>query len=281
MKKLFSLSKPTAVLGLALILFCFFSNSNAISDSNIEGANTPTLYSANIKTDNELLELVQLMNLSCPTSMGDFGEIVSITHTNGCVSFKAVVNKTYTFVIDAINNNKQSIKHSAKQSFSYMNSPIIKKLFQLMIAEGYGLEVIYVEKDTQKTAKMNLSTNDLKDILNADKEYSPQEFLKEQVRVTNAQFPIKLEGGITGTQVTYSNNEFVFYYDMDETVNSVELLQRNTLNIKKNLINALKTEPSSQLLIKALKDAGATMVYKYTGDKTGKSCTIKINSSEL
>ena len=150
-----------------------------------------------------------------------------------------------------------------------------------MIAEGYGLEVIYVEKDTQKTAKMNLSTNDLADILNADKEYSPQEFLREQVRVTNAQFPIKLEGGITGTQVTYSNNEFVFYYEMDETVNSVELLQRNTLNIKKNLINALKTEPSSQLLIKALKDAGATMVYKYTGDKTGKSCTIKINSSEL
>jgi hypothetical protein len=35
------------------------------------------------------------------------------------------------------------------------------------------------------------------------------------------------------------------------------------------------------LLIKALKDAGATLVYKYTGEKTGKSCTIKINSSEL
>jgi hypothetical protein len=282
MKKFSSLAKLTAVLGLGFILFCSFSNPNAISDSKFEGANTPTEYSGNIETSSELLlEIIKLMDQSCPMSMGEFGEIVSVKYIDGRVSFKSVVNKKYSFIIDAFNNNKQSMVHSVKQSFSYMNDPTVKSLFQIMKAEGCGLEVIYVEKGTQKTAKVILSTNDLADILNADKEYSPQGFLKEQSKVSNAQCPIKLEGGVTGTQVTYSNNEFVYYYKVDETVNSVEILQKNILNIRKNIINALKTEPSSQLLIQALKDAGATLVYKYTGDKTGKSCTIKINSSEL
>jgi hypothetical protein len=274
MKKFSSLSKLTAVLGLGFILFCSCGNSNVTTGGE---ANDTTI---NVGSDGELLEAIKAMDESCPMSLGDVGEINSIKYIDGCVSFKYVFNENYVD-IDAFNENQQLIKHNVKQSFSYMDNEDLYKLFQLMQEEGCDFEINYVGKDSKKTAQVKLSADDIADILNADKEYNPKKILENEINIFNAQCPMAVENGISATHATYDDNEFVYYYKADEDIISIEALQEKSLEVKREIINTLTSNSGAEMLIKSLKDADATLIYKYIGDTTGETCTIRIYNSEL
>jgi hypothetical protein len=128
---------------------------------------------------------------------------------------------------------------------------------------------------------VKLSADDIADILNADKEYNPKKILENEINIFNAQCPMAVENGISATHATYDDNEFVYYYKADEDIISIEALQEKSLEVKREIINTLTSNSGAEMLIKSLKDADATLIYKYIGDTTGETCTIRIYNSEL
>lgn len=94
---------------------------------------------------------------------------------------------------------------------------------------------------------------------------------------------MEAENGITVTNLTMSGDYMVYTYECDEDVVSMDALSRNKKFLRDNIIEELSTtDDEDQLeLNENLKKIGGGYIYKYVGDTSGETCTIKIEADEL
>ena len=267
MKKLFLLSPISLVFALVMLVSC--NNSAPKSD----GAEDTGL-------DIEISELVDEINANCPKIQSESLEMVGAELTDAGVTINFNINDAYAN-IDAFNENKQIIKNSMKQTFAALDDESINLMFKLLEQEEKELKIVFTGMSSKKSTSIELSAEDISDLVNSDEEYNPHKLLEEQVQIINAQCPQNLEEGLTMTHATYENDNFVYYYDADEDLLSLEKIQQNYMTIKSNIIDELNSCIETERLIKTLKDADATLIYKYIGNTSKETCTIKIYHSEL
>lgn len=107
-------------------------------------------------------------------------------------------------------------------------------------------------------------------------------FLKSMITETNNAFPQKIEEGVIMTRI-YLDGDYVMYQaECDEDILDMDLLEMNKSNMKSNIKENLNTsDPEIKMFKNACTKAGKGIGYKYVGDTSGQSVTIKFSCNEL
>lgn len=115
---------------------------------------------------------------------------------------------------------------------------------------------------------------------------SPEEknlrLLKADIKESNKSYPMEVEEGLTAKKI-YMDGDYVMYYiECDEDVVDMDVLSQNKSKlrrvIKKNLNNA---DDEVKMFKRMCKKANKGIGYKYVGDTSEKTFTIRFSSSEL
>lgn len=107
-------------------------------------------------------------------------------------------------------------------------------------------------------------------------------YLRHMIYETNKTFPQKLEAGITLTKMYMDGNYVMYLAECDEDILDMELLSQNRVNMKQSIKAAMDTsDPEIKMFIKNVIKANKGFGYKYVGDTSGLSVTVKFSRSEL
>lgn len=110
-----------------------------------------------------------------------------------------------------------------------------------------------------------------------DEKSAARAFLKAEAEAGNAL--------LEGTQIDaatycdgcqFKNDDFHYYYIIDEDILSISTMKANKDNIKEVQRTALENIPQSRMLIENLKKLDGKIVYHYTGTITDESLKIEI-----
>ncbi|MDE5849808.1 MAG: serine/threonine protein kinase [Muribaculaceae bacterium] len=108
-------------------------------------------------------------------------------------------------------------------------------------------------------------------------------FLKSVIVEANKQFPQKADEGLTITKVFLEGDYIVYIAECDEDVLDMDLLEENKREIKDVIKENLSSSADSdvRMLRNTCIKANKGIAYKYVGDTSGKSFTVRIPVSEL
>ena len=235
--------------------------------------------------ESKLKTIVETANSDCPVSMGNMGEVTSIEYVDGNVVYNLSVNESI-IDIDALNENPKLMK---KGVLAMLNSSDAdndtKELVKALEEADAGLIFRYHGSKSGKTASVSLSRNDITDMkVSADngESSSPLEALEAEVEITNAQCPTDIGDGLQIAAVAISGDYVVYTITVDENDISIAALAENKAEVKKAIKEELdKDDDDMQTFIELCKKCGKGVAYRYTGDTSGKTLTVKISASEL
>ena len=134
--------------------------------------------------DVKLKVAIESANKQCPVEMGEFGKITSIVYDGQ--------NVVYTFNVDEVYTNIKTLKEhpeNLKSSMAIMfQNPTkdVKALLDLVIKCNAGLKMIYIGKDSGDKVECELTTEELKEILNTDISSSQSDLTKLETQIEMA-----------------------------------------------------------------------------------------------
>lgn len=232
-------------------------------------------------TNSKLKTMVDDANKDCPLSMGEMGEVSSITLEGENVVFSYSIDEQYVD-IDALSENGETIKSSIISALSQSS----KEMFVEMDKENAGLVLNLVGKTSKKTCTLKISPEECKSILksiNDGTSDTPIETLKKQIEATNVQLPMTIEEGLVLYEMTLEGDYAVYNYNVDESMYDINTMEQNKEQTKAE-IKAMLTSGSDMALekfVKSCKNANKGIAYKYIGSNSGKSYQINFPISEL
>lgn len=230
--------------------------------------------------ESKLQKIVEASNMECPMSMGTLGEVTSIELEDGNVVFNYSVNENIVN-IDFLNENPDLIKQNAAMMFKNQSGEM-RKMFEAIEEGNAGLIMRYKGRTSGKVASISLSRKDIEDIDGSDDEKDPVAILEGQVEITNAQYPMQIADGMSITHVAIENDYVVYNVVCDEEIYSIDVFNANKSQVKEEILNSFyENDPSIALFVKFCREADKGIAYKYIGDDSGNTCTIKISVSEL
>ncbi len=116
----------------------------------------------------------------------------------------------------------------------------------------------------------------------AETSQTPYQLLKAEIDAANAMCPLEAGLGMTLTQIKLDTEFVAYYYDVDESINSIDFLRENREQTKKtSLYNLLSPDPNLQAFVELCVNADIGVKYIYTGETSNKKCTITIEYYEL
>lgn len=232
--------------------------------------------------DVKLKVAIESANKQCPVEMGEFGKITSIVYDGQ--------NVVYTFNVDEVYTNIKTLKEhpeNLKSSMAIMfQNPTkdVKALLDLVIKCNAGLKMIYIGKDSGDKVECELTTEELKEILNTDISSSQSDLtkLETQIEMANLQFPLKASEEITIEKMLLSNESVIYLCRVDEDAYDINLIKENHDAVKQGIIEELssKSQPT-QLFIKYCTNCNRNIVYRYIGNQSDTQYDVIVTVPEL
>lgn len=105
--------------------------------------------------------------------------------------------------------------------------------------------------------------------------------LQVQVELANKEFPMEIADGLTVDNLTIEGDYVVYNITVDEDVCDIGSLNRNKQQVKEDIMATLKSDASVSEFLKVCADANKGIAYKYTGDTSGDTCMITIETFEF
>lgn len=107
-------------------------------------------------------------------------------------------------------------------------------------------------------------------------------FLKKVIEETNeTAFPMEAETGVVAVKM-YLDDDYVMYlYDVDEDIHDIDSLKSMRSTMKDFIRNTLTSNNETLQLMKYCIKANKGLGYKYVGDTTEESFTIKFSVNKL
>ena len=109
---------------------------------------------------------IEAANKQCPIDMGETGKITSIVYDGENVVYTFYLNEEAAN-IKTLQKNPESMKTSLKIMFQNPNKEV-KSLLDLVVKCKAGLQMIYIGKDSGEQVVCELTTDEIKEILNKD-----------------------------------------------------------------------------------------------------------------
>lgn len=109
--------------------------------------------------------------------------------------------------------------------------------------------------------------------------------LKAAVKEANKEMPMELSPGMTCTSVVMSDGYVIYNVEVDEDFFDISLLRQNKEEMHTVMVMGLSELEDEDEDIKELVDicmeTGVGIEFRFEGDQSGKSCSIRISASEL
>lgn len=231
----------------------------------------------------KLKAAIAIAQKQCPISLGEVGEISSITYGNSKVVYTFSMNEEYTN-IDVFQKNPEMLKSSVKTMFANPDKNV-KEMLELVIQCDASLKLIYVGKDSGKKATCEIMAAELKDLLNSkqDKSESDQAKLKSQIEMANLQFPMKASEEVTIEKMELTNESAIYICRVDEELCDINSIEKNSETIKQDVIETLsdKADLATQRFLEVCLKCNKNLVYRYIGNQTGNQYDVVISLTEL
>lgn len=224
--------------------------------------------------------ITEMVNKQCPQSMGMAGDFTGVDFKDGNLIFNFRMNEELTN-IDALVQNPQMVKKSVANMFQD-SSEGMQALKKIIEEDKIGLTFNYIGKESGKNVSITITYEDYIEAINMKS--SPEEILQDLLDVTNAGCPMQIETGLTMAEVKIEGDYVVYYYDADENIISIDLLNQNIDQVKLSSIAALRqgaNDPSLATFLKACKNASKGLGYKYIGNDSKKECMFTIELTDL
>lgn len=223
---------------------------------------------------------VEKANSECPVSLGMAGEMTEIRMEGDDVIFTYNVNESLTD-ISVIESNKELFKESTMEMLGNPTGDV-RSLFEELSGADAGMVIEFVGRDSGKSAKIRLSSKDVKLLLDDEAEKDPVAMLKTQVDLTNLQYPMEIETGMTITHMTLEDGCVVYNVECDENLYSIAQIRANIVGARESIVEVLKSgDPSVKVFVDVCKEAHCDIAYRYVGDSSGDTCLIKVSCDEL
>lgn len=228
--------------------------------------------------DVDLNEIVEILQEMLPISMGTLGEMTDIyLEYNELV----LVSNVDESIVNIANLQKEPalLKENLRQMVLDEDSSF-RFLVDELLKSGKGLRLVYIGKTTGKSVSCAMTSKELKQAINSGTD-DPMKRLEMQIKITNAQLPMDLGNGLVNTKLVKEGNYVVYYYDCDEDMIDIEILQNTTL-MKGMLLEEINSDdPAISLFRQYCKDAGCGIAYCYVGKTSGKVARILLPVNEL
>lgn len=240
-----------------------------------------TVLILNACADSKLEKLVEELGKECPIQMGSVGEVTSFILEDGNLVVDYEVDESFVN-LEVLDKKPELLKHNAVLMCRNATGDL-QTVLSLLAEEGAGWVLKYKGKSTGKELSISLDAEDIKEAMEiTEEDKNPMELLKKQVEITNVQCPMKIDQGMTITELTIEGWCVVYNVEIDENLYSIEALESCLTEVKENIVaNLDKTDPAIQAFLEACKQANKGIAYKYIGKVSGKSCMVKIPASEL
>ena len=233
--------------------------------------------------NNRLKTLVDEINAACPLSAGEIGDMLSAEIAEGNVIITMEINEGY-MNIDALDANPELLRQSLIEGFRNPTDDMKSLLDELKLCNA-GLKYVYKGKTTGKTTSIMLTNKEIKNLANvSESDQDPDALLDAQIKITNAQLPIRIDESTIMTRLEREKDCVVYYYDVDETSVSLEELEEYRESVENYLTQQLqrqKDEASSKLFINACIMNDVDIVYHYCGTTTGKTIDFRVDIDDI
>lgn len=224
---------------------------------------------------------VETADKECPVNMGMLGDMLNIKYDEDAKEVRMYFSINEEMVsIDGLKENEQISHQLMKLSFSKGDS---RELMKLMIDAGAGLSVIYKSVSTGKSFKLKLPLDELKEIMDSsitDEEINKM-ILDSQLSLENARCPYFVAEGMEMVKVYDDGDNIVYACQMDEEMYDLSAMKYGYDEIKRNIRELFKDDPSMKKQLGMIKSLNKGIIYHYYGDKSGESADIVFSNDEL
>ena len=223
----------------------------------------------------KLKAAIEVANKQCPMDMGEAGKITSIVYDGE--------NVVYTFQLNE-EKNPESMKTSMKIMFQNPTKEV-KTLLDLVVKCKAGLQMIYIGKDSGEQVVCELTTDEIKNILNADVNASESDLakLESQIQMANLQFPMQASEEVVVEKIESIGESVVYICSVDEELCPISQIEENAAEVKEGIVGTLanQTDLPTQLFIKCCVNCNRNIVYRYIGKQSEDQHDVVITVSEL
>lgn len=233
--------------------------------------------------DIKLKAAIELANKECPIDVGQAGKITSIIYDGNNVIYTFRLNEEITN-IKTLKENPKGMKESIKIMFQNPTKEV-KTLLELVVKCNAGLQMTYVGEDSGDKVTYELTTDELKEILDTDVDASQSDMakLESQVKMANLQFPMKASEEIVIEKMQLSEESIIYLCSVNEEMCSFDQVEENAEAVKQDIITTLssQSDPATQLFLKTCVSCDRSVVYRYIGSQSGTQYDVEISVPEL
>lgn len=242
-----------------------------------------SLVSVSSCQQSKLKAMVAIANKQCPMTLGDVGTITSIVYDGSNVVYTLNMNEEFTNIA-VLKKNPENMKESIQSMF--MNpAPGVKEMLTLVVDSKSGLEMIFVGKDSGEKVVCQLSTEELKNILQAetDPQQNERAKLEAQVKMANLQFPMQASDEVVIEKMEIESESVTYICKVDENLCPISQIEENAQKVKEGIVAnlAAQTDAATQLFIQICINNNKNVTYRYIGSESGSQYDIVVSIPEL
>lgn len=231
----------------------------------------------------KLKTVIAVANKQCPLDMGEVGKITSIIYDGNNVVYTLNMNEEITD-IKMLKDNPEIMKSSIKMMFQNPAADV-KQMLKLMTECNSGLYMIFVGNKSGEQATCELTSEELKEVLNTNVNpaQSEQTKLEAQLKIANLQFPMKASEEVMVEKIEVIGESVVYICSVDEELSPISQIKENAAEVKESIVSMLasQTDPATQLFIKTCVNNNKNIMYRYISKESGKQHDVVIPVSDL
>lgn len=235
--------------------------------------------------ENSFAAQVACANRNCPipVALGN-GAVTAIHLENGFLTYYLAYDNPFYNLVSSVDQEK--VKEALLMCFLCLNGQGGNQgdvLMDKLVEENFGLKIIISSSAKGKfecSATMN-EIQSLRKRFELDPHEALYSLLSMSMEAERANLPMQIEEGIRMTNYSLDGENIVITAEMDESLYSIDELNKNINAVKNSMIENGVKDADSKALLDLCKVSHTGLVYRYVGNNTHKQCNIVISSDEI
>lgn len=235
--------------------------------------------------ENSFAAQVACANRDCPipVALGN-GAVTAIHLENGFLTYYLSYDNPFYNLMSGVDQEK--VKDALLMCFLCLNGQGGNQgdvLMDKLVEENFGLKII-ISSSAKGKFECSATVNEIQS-LRKRFELDPHEalysLLSMSMEAERANLPMQIEEGIRMTDYSLDGENIVITAEMDESLYSIDELNKNINAVKNSMIENGVKDADSKALLDLCKVSHTGLVYRYVGNNTHKQCNIVISSDEI
>lgn len=235
--------------------------------------------------ENSFAAQVACANRNCPipVALGN-GAVTAIHLENGFLTYYLSYDNPFYNLMSGVDQEK--VKDALLMCFLCLNGQGGNQgdvLMDKLVEENFGLKII-ISSSAKGKFECSATVNEIQS-LRKRFELDPHEalysLLSMSMEAERANLPMQIEEGIRMTDYSLDGENIVITAEMDESLYSIDELNKNINAVKNSMIGNGVKDADSKALLDLCKVSHTGLVYRYVGNNTHKQCNIVISSDEI